>query len=38
MKERVYAFGGTLHIKTGQGAGTQIEIQLPLATNATTKE
>jgi two-component system sensor histidine kinase UhpB len=38
MKERVYAFGGTLRIKTGQGAGTHIEIELPLNTDTSTKD
>lgn len=31
MKERVYAFRGTLQLTTGAGAGTRIEILLPLA-------
>lgn len=30
MKERVYAFGGSLQLKTAGGAGTQIDIRLPL--------
>lgn len=30
MKERVYAFAGTLELKTGPGAGTHVEILLPL--------
>jgi two-component system sensor histidine kinase UhpB len=34
MKERVYAFGGVLTLKTGPGAGTRVEIQLPLSAGA----
>jgi two-component system sensor histidine kinase UhpB len=34
MRERVYAFRGSLQLKTGLNAGTQIEIQLPLSAAA----
>lgn len=30
MKERVHAFDGTLQLKTATGAGTQIDIRLPI--------
>jgi two-component system sensor histidine kinase UhpB len=30
MKERVHAFEGTLELKTAKGAGTQIDIRLPI--------
>lgn len=34
MKERIYAFGGALTLKTGPGTGTHVEIRLPLAVDS----
>ncbi len=34
MRERVYAFKGTIHVETAPNAGTRIAIELPLARRA----